>query len=529
MRVGALLLGALTLAGCSGGGSGGGGSKPVAPHTLAVFASDGKATLTWNLVPKATSYTLYWGTSSGVTPATGTPIPSVLPPYTHTGLTNGTTYYYVVTALNSKGESPPSFESNAQPLAGPGPFDPPWAAVSPLVTIPFNHDPLMTPSQNGAALAAAIAALIPGDRLEISGGEYSLDPFFTIDLAGTAMAPIWIAAQSGELPTFTRPDALENVVNIGTGSAARYLVLEALEISGGAIGVSIEDGENIWLNANSINGTGGRGVAATTISTDSLYITRNTIRDTGGPGQGIALGAPSGLFICTNSVIAQNQVYDCNGATGAGIQISQGSYGNWIVENLVHDCDWPCILLGGTDGNPINIVERNMTYRSGDNLIEVQSEALVQNNLMMNGLQGFTSRPTNDLVSDLTFIHNTIINPGRGANLTGWNNRPGLVFANNVVYSQTADAVRFVSGSTGVDVRGNVRLGNLVNVSATGFVTGIGLQDFVDVNWTATNRDATPEGSGPIIGTGDALYALPVDITNAARVMPLEAGCFDAP
>ena len=525
---GALLLSALTLVGCGGGGGGGGPKRPSAPHTLAVFPSNGKATLTWNLVPNATSYTVYWDTMPGVTKATGTAIPNVTPPYTHTGLTNGTAYYYIVTARNSKGEGLPSAETSALPFAGPGPYDPPWASVAPANVITLNHDPMMTASDNGAALAAAIGALVPGDRLEISGGTYSLDAFFTIDLAGTAMAPIWIAAQAGETPLLTRPDDLQNTINIGSVGSARYLALEGLDVMGGDIGINIEDGQNIWITQGSIHETGGAAIAATTVSTSELYITLNTIRDTSGAGQGIVLGTSDAVVISNGSVIAQNQVYDCNGPTAAGIHLNQGSFDNWIVENLVHDCDWPCILVGGTGGNAINTVERNMTYRSDDNLIEVQGEALVQNNLMMNGLQGFTSRPTNDLVSDLTFIHNTIVNAGRGANLTGWNARPGLVFANNVVYSRDADAVRFVSGSAGVDVRGNIRLGPIVNGGA-GFVLGTGLPDFVNVNWSATSRNAIPNDAGPIISTGDGLYAVATDITGAARVMPLEAGCFDAP
>ena len=53
-------------------------------------------------------------------------------------------------------------------------------------------------------------------------------------------------------------------------------------------------------------------------------------------------------------------------------------------------------------------------------------------------------------------MHNTVINSGRGANLSGWDNRPGLVFANNVIYSLSGDAVRWGNGSAGVTLTGNV-------------------------------------------------------------------------
>ena len=42
-------------------------------------------------------------------------------PYNHNSLTNGTTYYYIVTAVNSVGESVPSSEVSAMPQANTTP------------------------------------------------------------------------------------------------------------------------------------------------------------------------------------------------------------------------------------------------------------------------------------------------------------------------------------------------------------------------------------------------------------------------
>lgn len=57
------------------------------------------------------TYNIYWSNTPGVTTATGTKISGVVPPYMHTGLTTGLTYYYVYTAdVLGFGETSPSTE-----------------------------------------------------------------------------------------------------------------------------------------------------------------------------------------------------------------------------------------------------------------------------------------------------------------------------------------------------------------------------------------------------------------------------------
>ena len=69
------------------------------PGSVGVQGGDGRATIAWSSVAGATSYNLYWSTTSGVTTTTGTKISGASSPYVQTGLTNGLTYYYIVTAV----------------------------------------------------------------------------------------------------------------------------------------------------------------------------------------------------------------------------------------------------------------------------------------------------------------------------------------------------------------------------------------------------------------------------------------------
>lgn len=66
----------------------------------------------------AIQFNIYWDTSPGVTKETGTKIANVTSPYDHTGLTNGTTYYYVVTAYDDVLDI--EYEESAEVSATPG-------------------------------------------------------------------------------------------------------------------------------------------------------------------------------------------------------------------------------------------------------------------------------------------------------------------------------------------------------------------------------------------------------------------------
>jgi hypothetical protein len=91
-------------------------SVPVAPTVFSGSAGDREALLLWQGVPFATGYNLKRATLSGG-PYTTVTNGLVSASFTDSGLNNGTTYYYVLTATNQIGESTPSFEVSVTPLA----------------------------------------------------------------------------------------------------------------------------------------------------------------------------------------------------------------------------------------------------------------------------------------------------------------------------------------------------------------------------------------------------------------------------
>ncbi|MCZ6690314.1 MAG: delta-60 repeat domain-containing protein [Planctomycetota bacterium] len=97
---------------CGGGSNKSPTARLDAPTGLsATTTGAGELRLDWNVVAGATSYDLYMSTSPGVTKATGSLIAGVFPPHPLSGLANGTTYYFVATAIDTAGGTPESLAS----------------------------------------------------------------------------------------------------------------------------------------------------------------------------------------------------------------------------------------------------------------------------------------------------------------------------------------------------------------------------------------------------------------------------------
>jgi hypothetical protein len=88
---------------------------PAAPGTLAATAGNARVRLSWSAATGAASYTVLRSTASNG-PYTTVQTGINTAEYSDVDLSNGTTYYYVVSAVNAYGESPYSNEAAATPM-----------------------------------------------------------------------------------------------------------------------------------------------------------------------------------------------------------------------------------------------------------------------------------------------------------------------------------------------------------------------------------------------------------------------------
>ncbi len=398
-------------------------------------------------------------------------------------------------------------------------YQPEWVAIKPQRTIQLDADPLIEDTQNGARLVRAIEQLTPGDRLRIGTGTYSVDRLWDLSISGTSAAPIWIVANDDAEVVVTRPNANQNIMNVGENSLVSYLCVRGIEFTGGSHGIRLGNCQDVWIDRCHIHHTGDVGLSGNTANTQRLYITANEIHDGGGTAEGMYLGSNNGNVIMSESVIARNHVFNCRGSQGDGIEVKQGSWGNRIADNVVHDCNYPCITVYGTGGKHPNVIERNVCYRSGDSAMQVQGEAIVRNNLLIGGHNAaFTSTDHQGRTRNLKVIHNTIINIGHAFRGGSWNDREGMVLANNVIYSRDQNALLFSSGRSGVNIVGNVVLGDGDNAKSK---QGRGLEDFQGLTWEGWPSQSKLDDAKPVedanFGHGDPNFSLPTDLLGNAR------------
>jgi fibronectin type 3 domain-containing protein len=106
--IGLLMVIAFGLTACGVSSSGGGGNDKTSsdvPKNVSAEAGNEQVTIRWDNVAGTKYYNIYWDLDNTVSKKSGTKIYDVLSPFVDINLTNGTEYFYVVTAVTADGES----------------------------------------------------------------------------------------------------------------------------------------------------------------------------------------------------------------------------------------------------------------------------------------------------------------------------------------------------------------------------------------------------------------------------------------
>jgi len=212
-------------------------SAPAAPTDLIANGGTGQVTLSWTSVSNATSYNVYFATTSGVTKTSGTKIASVSNPFIQTSLAAGTTYYYVVTAVNSAGESTESTQASAVTAAAPPVPTVPTAPANVIASggtkqVTLSWDTVSTATSynvyystttgvtkvNGTKITGATSPVVQTGLADNTTYYYIVT---AVNSAGEGLASIQVAATTlATVPAPTAPAAPTGVTAVGGANQA---------------------------------------------------------------------------------------------------------------------------------------------------------------------------------------------------------------------------------------------------------------------------------------------------------------------
>jgi hypothetical protein len=156
-----ITLGVISITASGGGGDGDGGTTATPPDAptgvTAAQKGEAKAIIRWEAVSDAASYNIYWSETAGVTKANGTKISGLTSlEYIQTRLGPGVKYY-IVTAVNSAGESNASTAASATVE----PFE--WSALGEGITDVSGHLYALAVDDDGILYAGGWFTFINAD------------------------------------------------------------------------------------------------------------------------------------------------------------------------------------------------------------------------------------------------------------------------------------------------------------------------------------------------------------------------------
>ena len=385
--------------------------------------------------------------------------------------------------------------------------------------------------------------LKPGDVLILHGGTYTQTCRRAITVNGTPTSPITIRAADGESPIVTRPQPAnfsynQNNLEIVNSS---YLVIRGLHFKGGDGGVSFVGGHHITFEDNEVYETGNNALRLNSGNTDAFVIRRNHIHHTGllassvgtTEGEGMYVGCNDATCIASNHLIEGNYIHHTRATSGGGndgIEIKVGSYGNTVRNNVIHDTtsgtQYPCIFVYG-GGAALNVVEGNALWNCGE-AIQVVSDAVVRNNLILGSTNGITAAPHAQVAQmrNVTIVNNTIYGHSTCV-FVRWSGATNMILANNALYCPGATAVN-ASGLTGgtITISTNFVEGGMSGAALDGarfFAGGSAGAAFT----RPAELDFWPPPGSILIGRADAGLAPAIDFNERSRVSPFDVGGYE--
>jgi fibronectin type 3 domain-containing protein len=318
-------------------------TAPAAPANLQATAGDGSVELTWNSVTGADTYTVKRSTTSGGTYTT-LQAGVTTPTYTDNTATNGTTYYYVVSASNTAGESAnstqasatpeapltaPAAPANLQATAGDGSVELTWNSVTGADTYTVKRS--TTSGGTYTTLQAGVTTPTYTDNTATNGTTY----YYVVSASNTAgesanstqasatpEAPLTAPAAPANLQATAGDGSVELTWNSVTG-ADTYTVKRSTTSGGTYTTLQAGVTTPTYTDNTATNGTTYYYVVS---ASNTAGESANSTQASATP-EAPALAIPAGLLITTDSVSADISWNSVPGATDYTLQRSTSAGG----------------------------------------------------------------------------------------------------------------------------------------------------------------------------------------------------------
>lgn len=252
-----------------------------------------------------------------------------------------------------------------------------------------------------AALSAAVAAALPGDRIELAAGVYPLAGTLEVEASGTAVAPIVVAAAAGARPEIRGDGTLEVNGSYVTLDGLTFTNSDTVRVSSTASHAKVTrnvfrlarsaqnwlqiSGADAEVDHNQFTGKQTAGVflqiigGGTSDMAERVWVHHNYFADHSfsgaNGGEAIRLGVSARQKAVARAVVEDNLLERVNGDQEA---ISVKSSGNIIRRNTIRDSKGTITLRHGNG----NTVEGNLLLGGTTGIRVFGNDQTVINNVV---------------------------------------------------------------------------------------------------------------------------------------------------